>query len=403
LALLSGWLLVATVLVLTANAREPAPETGTAWKRHTLDDSSRGADGVRLADVNGDGHPDIVTGWEQGGPIRVYLNPGPAKAKAKWPAVTVGKVGRPEDAVFADLDGDGAVDVVSCCEGSVRSVFVHWAPKERDQYLDPAAWNTEAVPALKGKQMWMFCLPMQVDHKHGIDLVVGAKGQGAQVGWLEAPGNPRDLAAWKWHPLYEAGWVMSLAAADVNGDGHFDVVASDWKGPGRGCLWLENPGPGDNQFRPWKCHRIGAGAARFLDLADLDGDGRIDVVAAQERELLFFRRKPGPTVESERHVIAFPPNAGNGKSVRVGDVNGDGKRDLVFSCVQAQGKSGVMWLSYRKAPTDPEWDAHEVSGIDGIKHDLVQLLDLDGDGDLDVLTCEETKNLGVFWYENPRK
>ena len=31
----------------------------------------------------------------------------------------------------------------------------------------------------------------------------------------------------------------------------------------------------------------------------------------------------------------------------------------------------------------------------------MELIDLDGDGDLDVMTCEERKNLGVIWYENP--
>ena len=53
--------------------------TGLAkpWKRHTIDSSSKaagklGADGVRLADVNGDGLLDITTGWEQGGAIVVY-------------------------------------------------------------------------------------------------------------------------------------------------------------------------------------------------------------------------------------------------------------------------------------------------------------------------------------------
>jgi hypothetical protein len=199
---------------------------------------------------------------------------------------------------------------------------------------------------------------------------------------------------------------MSLEAADINGDGLLDIVASDRKGPNRSCLWLENPGPGPAQMQPWKYHRIGAGEGQvmFLDLVDLDGDGRLDVLAADsDREFLFFRRKPGPGVEWERHLIAFPPNTGAGKGVRAGDINGDGKLDIVMSCEHAQEKSGVVWLSYRNAVTDLVWDAHEISGPVGVKYDLVQLLDLDGDGDLDVLTCAESPNLGVIWYENPTK
>ena len=188
--------LLATAALLCSALAGAGAGRGKPWPRHTIDSSSRGADGVRLADVNGDGLMDIATGWEQGGVVRAYLNPGPAKAKAPWPAVTVGKVRSAEDAVFADLDGDGAIDVVSCCEGRVRSVFVHWAPKERAKYLDPAAWETQAFPAVQGKQLWMFAVPLQVDGEHGIDLVIAAKGGGAQIAWLRAPKNPRDLAAW---------------------------------------------------------------------------------------------------------------------------------------------------------------------------------------------------------------
>ena len=115
------------------------------WRRHTIDDSSRGADGVRLADVNSDGLPDVCTGWEEGGMIRVYLNPGSKTSRERWPAVTVGKVRSPEDAVFCDLDDDGNTDVVSCCEGGNRTVYFHWAP-DRKRYLDETAWNTAAVP-----------------------------------------------------------------------------------------------------------------------------------------------------------------------------------------------------------------------------------------------------------------
>ena len=106
-----------------------------AWVRHTIDNSSRGADGVRFFDVNGDGLEDIATGWEEGGLIRAYLHPGRKKVTGAWPLVTVGRVKSPEDAVFCDLDRDGFVDVVSCCEGRNRKVFVHWAPPETGKYL----------------------------------------------------------------------------------------------------------------------------------------------------------------------------------------------------------------------------------------------------------------------------
>jgi len=46
------------------------------WQRHTIDDSSLGADGTRFGDINGDGLLDITTPWEQGGVVRVYINPG---------------------------------------------------------------------------------------------------------------------------------------------------------------------------------------------------------------------------------------------------------------------------------------------------------------------------------------
>ena len=399
----------ALVLAWAAPMAARAGEAQAPWKRHTIDKSSKGADGVRLADVNGDGRQDIATGWEQGGITRVYVNPGPAKAAQAWPAVTVGKSHNVEDAVLVDLDGDGAIDVVTCCEGGTKSMFVHWAPKSPpdgpDNYLDADAWKTEPLPASQKAMAWMYALPMQVDGKHGVDLIAAGKDKRAKVGWFEAPADPRDLKAWKWHPLIDATWIMSLIAADMDGDGDADVVVSERKGKQTGCYWLEKPDDAAALTRPWKQHWIGSRGKEvmFLWLTDLDGDGLTDVLASvKDRHVIFHRRLSADGKEWREHRITAPENTGTAKACAAGDIDADGKPDIVFTCEKAGGeRSGVMWLSAVKAVTDGQWRAHDVSGPEGVKYDLVELIDLDGDGDLDVLTCEEKANLGVFWYENP--
>ena len=388
------------------------------WARHTIDDSSFGADGVRLADANGDGRLDIVSPWEQGGRIRVYLNPGASGLRDRWPAVTVGEVGDPEDAFFVDLDSDGALDVVSSSEGDTRSMHVHWAPPDWSQLLDPEAWTTEELPAASGKSQWMFALGMQLDGEHRIDLVAGAKNEGAQIGWFESPRDPRRLSEWKWHSLYDAGWVMTVRLHDVNADGDMDIVATDRTGPRRGALWLENPGREVSPTERWTEHRIGPVGdyeAMHNAIADLDGDGMDDVLVAVKAGPIRFHRRTGDApARWETHEIEMPTQSGTGKSVKVSDIDLDGQLDLVVGCEHAtEGKIGVFWLSYMGEPTDNQWAAHSISGPEGFIYDLIQLTDLDGDGDLDVVTLEEKgpylaqgyqgKELGVVWYENPSR
>lgn len=395
------------LLLLAAGlaAADPAVQTGASgWKRHTIDDSSRGADGVRPMDVNGDGLIDLTTGWEEGGRVRAYLNPGPTKTKQPWPAVTVGEVPSPEDAVFADLDGDGAVDVVSSTEGRNETLYFHWAPADSHRYLDPTAWTTHALPGSRGMTRWMFVLPMDIDGKNGVDLFAGSKDPNGVIGWWESPADPRKVADWTWHPLYTAGWIMSLIPADMDDDGDADLLATDRKGPRRGVLWLENPGP-KKAAGPWKEHRIGPvdrDEVKFMTWTDLDGDGRKDIVTTTHQQpLLYYRRTSSGW---EEHAIEVPSEAGGGKAVVAADFDLDGKTDLAFTCEGAvHGLQGVMWLSWRNSPMDRVWDAHPIAGPLGVKFDRIELLDLDADGDLDLITCEERDNLGVVWYENPAR
>ena len=385
------------------------------WKRHTIDDSSRGADGIRLGDANGDGLLDITTGWEEGNVVRVYLNPGPKKARGLWPAVTVGNVRTPEDAVFADLDGDDAMDVISSCEGRNRTVFVHWAPKDRSKLMDPNAWQSSAFDATAGIQMWMFALPMQIDGRGGIDVIIGSKGKGAQIGWLQSPleGDPRNVGAWEYHFLCDVGWTMSFEPDDVDGDGDLDVVVSDNQGVGRGVFWLENPGTQAAMLgRAWIKHRIldSEAGVNFLTVTDLDRDGKSDIVCSgQHAQLLWLHRHQGGDDNQkavaagwQMHHIRLPDERGS-KSVRVGDIDLDSKLDIVVNLGGGGDRANVYWIRCSRDVGDNEWLAHEISGPFGQKFDLIELLDLDGDGDLDVITCEEDYNLGVFWYENPTR
>jgi hypothetical protein len=245
---------------------------------------------------------------------------------------------------------------------------------------------------------------MQVDGKEGIDLVVAAKGGGASVGWLESPEDPHMLDDWKLHKMTDAGWVMSLRRLDVDRDGDDDVVFTDRKGKERGVWWLENPGEA-GVFKAWRKHALG-GLGRevmFLDVVEDQGVAEV-AVAVKPSELHWFRCPEDPRKDWPAEVIQVPADGlGQAKGVAIGDLDGDGDHDLAWSCEGANPpKSGLVWLQRGKG--DSPWKLRELSGPDGIKFDRIELVDLDGDGDLDAMTCEERhegRGLGVVWYENP--
>jgi hypothetical protein len=250
----------------------------------------------------------------------------------------------------------------------------------------------------------MYAIPFDVDGWRGVDLLIGSKEKNGGIGWLESPDNPRDLSAWTYHRLRDAGWIMSLEAADIDGDGDRDVLASDRKGGKRGVFWLENGDHAGEAAARWRERPIGGEdhEVMFLDYADLGGDGRKDVVvAAKPRRVLVFSQSADLRQRWKLQVIELTGNIGNAKAVRVADINLDGQLDLTLSCEGATGdKSGVVWFDRELSSG---WSMRDISGPPGTKYDRMELVDLDGDSDLDVITCEEAENLGVIWYENPAK
>ncbi len=400
---------VATASLMLAGCVTLAQSQADPWPMHVIDapdqeTGKRGADGVRLADVNGDGLLDVTTGWENGGAVRVCFHPGAEKVTEPWEAVTVGMALGVEDAVFADLDGDGFQEVISCVEGKIKNVSIHWAPSSADAYRDSSKWTTTVVPGTEARA-WMFCLPLDVNEDGKLDLVVGSKKQKAMVGWLENSGNPRDMATWKLHQMTPAGWIMSLRALDVDGDGDQDIVLTDRYEDLRGVYWLENPGREGWQGK-WKRHLIGGEGRHvmFLTLGDLNGDGATDVVSSTlEGDILaFLRGQEAGTPSWDSVVLPLPFELTAGKGIAVADVNLDGRADIVTTSEAQREADDMISVAWKEQLADGSWKDHAISGPRGRKFDRIEMVDLDADGDLDLMTCEEVHNLGVFWYENPQ-
>ena len=393
-----SWRLLSMTMAILAL---PAPLTRAAepWKRHAVDDSLRGADGVRLSDFDGDGLLDIVTGWEESGVIRLYLHPGYAQAADAWPAVTVGNARSPEDAVPVDLDGDGATDIVSCHEGKTRKLLVHWntgsgdadANNRRQQLLDARYWQTDEFAAMQGR-LWMFAT--SIAWSDGAQaLVVGSKGGNAEITLLiPPPANRRRLQDWQTVRLRRAGWIMSLVPVDMDGDGDQDIVYSDRKGSRRGVGWLENPGPGA-ESSAWNEHVIGGADTEpmFLDASPRR-------VLVSTRDGLWLDCRPAPDGSWDCHNHPNPAQLGWGKAIRRLGASERTQRIVMTANTgdhpQHRQLSGV-WLQTAQDRWQP------IESPPGGKYDRIECLDLDGDGDADVLTCEERQNLGVIWYENP--
>jgi hypothetical protein len=393
----------------------PAAEGTTAsWRLHAIDPCGRerGADGTDTADLNGDGRPDIVCPWEQAKQVRVYLS---RQGGAEWDAVQVTpgrSAGAVEDAAFGDLDGDGKIDVVAASES--KKIVIAWAPEDRGDLGRGESWKQGSLPAAESIQTaWMNVEVVDIDRDGRPDILAAAKTRNAGVYWFRSAGDPRDLAAWRGHVIDpEISWAMSVIPCDLDADGDLDVILTDR--PSVVC-WYEHPGREKLHQGPWKRHVIAGEGGPYLwgHLHDLDGDGRRDILVAtfapqapagDRKVVINWWRAPGDprrVADWEHHAIqvdASRVRSSRHKALNVADLDGDGREEIALS---TEAPGDVYLLRHEKSVLDSVWSVENLVGREKGKYDTVDFLDLDGDGDLDILTSEEFE-LGVFWLENPR-
>lgn len=439
---------------------------------HIIDNpNERLPNGLDATDVDGDGFPDYVTNYEGGeGIIRVAFHPGDKSAFASlnlavrqmWPAVTVAKFPNAENAAFGDLDGDGVPDIVvahgnQAGAGERSGVSIVWC-QDRARARQPAGWhNGGSIPGTVDRGHYLFVKTADVNGDGRLDIVVGGRREGssatraardgpaktgalAGLKWLEAPdGTPaqrRDLARWKVRdidPKLPGGYGFRLS--DIDGDGDLDIAVcnNDWDTPKEEAkvLWYENPGrePGRVQ-QAWSRHEVHDGAPFYtktqIDIGDVTGDGRSDLVLQSEEHVYLFEQQPGTPVSWKPIVIAKPEiTRFRTRPIRLQDMNGDGRLEIVGALIHNEGylpadKAAVFWMGFEgNRPTAANWKTHVVKWGDGFhgrgvfvgeKWDQFLFYDVDGDGDLDIVANVEEFHgrglgdkvyLAVVWFENP--
>jgi hypothetical protein len=439
----SRLLVVMTLTVLANSGCNTQSDSTEFWPMHTIDDTFEGADGVDRHDIDGDGDGDLVVGWEESGQVVLHENPGPHQARDKWRSTNISgglQVRKIEDARFADFDNDGNVDaVVTATENHSEKVGIHWLVNRQDIFNKDSwkgVWIDQSIALL-----FLKVAIGQVDGIGANDIVVGSKDdtKPAQLVWYQAPENPDygNSDQWKGWPIADIHWINSIEILDIDQDGDNDVLMSDWSV----LAWFENPGRADalkSSQSKWARHVISTRAVSYFTNCAMDKNDSskmhlivsnvtAKVHASTGSTILYSIRKDldkqgnwsGNWIHNKLTTLDPVPgdikkNDYDIKGIACGNIDSNENIDLVmsasgyghgvFALMNMEKRAGHQAL-HLKVISDTNYNTRK-----GIKHDNLILDDLDGDGDLDIITTEENGNtglyfndrgLGLIWYENP--
>lgn len=219
------------------------------------------------------------------------------------------------------------------------------------------------------------------------------------IGELVLHGTPR-LAT---ETLQVTNIIRGIQGADMDGDGFTDLVLSGNDSSARPA-WIRNNSGSWAQQASQSLISTGPDTMSGFDLADFDGDGRVDLVGVVGSSLnLYLNNGSGSTpLLADAALIGTVDIDG---PVAIGDLDGDGELDVVHASGVDNSQSGgskVRW--FRKDDMNPEaFVSNDVGETTNKGAFSLELVDLDSDGDLDVLLGQRSSDNGegaVNWYEN---
>lgn len=177
---------------------------------------------------------------------------------------------------------------------------------------------------------------------------------------------------------------FSTIPLDVNGDGRTDIISGGWFG--KQLIWKENPGSEEK----WPEHQIAiTGSIETTRSWDIDGDGTLEIIPNTPKDSLVIYRliKVGEDRGSGKFT-AHRISGKNGHGLGFGDVNGDGRGDLIVH-------NG--WLKAPMKPFKDAWDFHPDFDF-GTASIPILVVDVNKDG-LNDLIVGQAHDYGLDWYE----
>lgn len=281
----------------------------------------------------------------------------------------------------ADLDGDGDMDVISASEGDEK-----------------VAWyeNLDGMGDFGAEQLITTSLEdaidvfaADLDGDGDLDILAAAK-QDDRIVWFENLDGLGDFGTQQIISTLTNG-AISVSAIDLDGDDDMDVLSASFSD--NKVAWYENI-DGLGTFGPQQIISNTALSVRDAYAADLDGDGDMDVLAAEaaEDKVLWFENTDGLGTFGPEQVITS--NVNGVLSVYAIDIDGDNDMD-VLSASPSDDK--VAW--YENTDGLGNFGVQQIisSTADAVRS--ISSVDIDNDGDMDVLCAISGINT-IAWFEN---